>query len=72
MKIQQATSGESTQPWNLPFTWRSDSLQTEEKSNPMEQGKWEAVQMDSLPENPSANIYESPLGQAKDHTTPST
>jgi hypothetical protein len=26
---------------------------------------------DSLPGNPRANIYESPLGQAKDHTTPS-
>jgi hypothetical protein len=31
--------------------------------------KWEAVQMDGLPRNPRANIYESPPGQAKDHTT---
>jgi hypothetical protein len=30
------------------------------------------VWMDGLPGNPRANIYESPLGQAKDHTTPST
>jgi hypothetical protein len=28
--------------------------------------------MDGLPGNPRANIYESPPGQAKDHTTPST
>jgi hypothetical protein len=28
--------------------------------------------MDGLPVNPRANIYESPLGQEKDHTTPST
>jgi hypothetical protein len=37
-KIQQATSGKSTQPWKLPLTRKSGSLQTKEKSNPMEQG----------------------------------
>jgi hypothetical protein len=31
-------SGESTQRRKLPFTWRLDSLQIEEKSSPMEQG----------------------------------
>jgi hypothetical protein len=35
---QRAISGKSTQLWKLPFTQRSDSLQIEEKSNPMEQG----------------------------------
>jgi hypothetical protein len=29
---------ESTHPWKLPFTRRSDSLQTGKKSKPMEQG----------------------------------
>jgi hypothetical protein len=32
----------------------------------------ESKEMRSLPGNPRANIYESPPGQAKDHTTPST
>jgi hypothetical protein len=39
---------------------------------PYEARKWEAVRMNGLPGNPRANIYESPPGQAKDHTTPST
>jgi hypothetical protein len=37
-KIQRATNWESTQQLKLPFTRRLDSLQTEAKSNPREQG----------------------------------
>jgi hypothetical protein len=36
------------------------------KSNPKEQGN------EKQSGNPRANIYESPPGQEKDHTTPST
>jgi hypothetical protein len=38
----------------------------------MEQGNEKQSGWDGLPGNPRANIYESPPGQAKDHTTPST
>jgi hypothetical protein len=54
---------------------RSDSLQTEEKSNPMEQGNekqpgW-MVCLETL-ELIYINIFESLPGQANDHATPST
>jgi hypothetical protein len=67
MKIQRATSGKSTQTWKLPFTRRLDSLQTEEKSNPMEQGnekqsRW-MVCLETL-----ELIYMSPL-RARQKTT---
>jgi hypothetical protein len=71
-KIQRATNRGSTQPWKLPFIRRSDSLQIEEKSNPMEQGNekqsgW-MVCLETL-----ELIYMSPLQtKQKDHTTPST
>jgi hypothetical protein len=69
MKIQRATNRESTQPRKLPFTWRSDSLQTEEKSNPGEQGnekqsRW-IVCLETL-----ELIYMSPLRPRQKTTLP--
>jgi hypothetical protein len=57
------------QPWKLPFTQRSDSLKTEEKSNPREQGNekqsgW-IVFLETL-----ELIYMSPLRARQKATLP--
>jgi hypothetical protein len=64
MKITRATRRRSTQPWKLQCTRRSDSLQTGEKSKPMEQGNEKQSRRMVRPQTLEL-IHMSPSGSGK-------